>query len=67
MNPNDIINLLMNRFMNNMPKSDMASNFMRMYQSGDSAGIEQMARNILKANNMTLDQAKEQIMKMFIR
>lgn len=43
----------------------LAQNAMKMYQNGDTRGLQNMAENMCKERGITVDQAKQQVMGMF--
>lgn len=49
----------------NIQNNPLAQNAMKMYQSGDTRGLQNMAENMCKERGITVDQAKQQIMGMF--
>ena len=59
-------NLLSNVMKNSRLMQDpRAQRAMSMYQNHDSAGLKEMAENLCKSYNITTDQAKAEVMKMF--
>ncbi len=64
MNPMDIIK---NKIMNDpqIKNNPMAQNAMQMIQSGNTQGLKSMAENMCKERGITLEQAKEEVMKLF--
>ena len=49
----------------NIQNNPLAQNAMKMYQNGDTKGLQNMAENMCKARGITVDQAKQQVMGMF--
>ena len=43
----------------------LAQNAMKMYQNGDTSGLQNMAENMCKERGITVDQAKQQVMGIF--
>lgn len=49
----------------NIQNNPLAQNAMKMYQNGDTRGLQNMAENMCKERGITVDQAKQQIIGMF--
>lgn len=49
----------------NVQNNPLAQNAMKMYQNGDTSGLQNMAENMCKERGITVDQAKQQVMGMF--
>lgn len=49
----------------NIQNNPLAQNAMKMYQNGDTRGLQNMAENMCKERGITVDQAKQQVMGMF--
>lgn len=49
----------------NIQNNPLAQNAMKMYQNGDTRGLQNMAENMCKERGITIDQAKQQVMGMF--
>lgn len=49
----------------NVQNNPLAQNAMKMYQNGDTRGLQNMAENMCKERGITVDQAKQQVMSMF--
>jgi hypothetical protein len=49
----------------NVQNNPLAQNAMKMYQNGDTRGLQNMAENMCKERGITVDQAKQQVMGMF--
>lgn len=49
----------------NFKNNPLAQNAMKMYQNGDTRGLQNMAENMCKERGITVDQAKQQVMGMF--
>lgn len=62
-NPQDFMQSIMRD--NQVVNNPMARNAMGMYQQGDTAGLEKMARNICKEKGINPNEALMQIKQMF--
>ena len=49
----------------NVQNNPLAQNAMKMYQNGDTRGLQNMAENMCKERGITVDQAKQQVMGIF--
>ena len=49
----------------NIQNNPRAQNAMKMYQNGDTKGLQNMAENMCKERGITVDQAKQQVKCMF--
>jgi hypothetical protein len=49
----------------NVQNNPLAQNAIKMYQNGDTRGLQNMAENMCKERGITVDQAKQQVMSMF--
>ena len=49
----------------NIQNNPLAQNAMKMYQNGDTRGLQNMAENMCKERGITVDQAKQQVMGIF--
>lgn len=49
----------------NIQNNLLAQNAIKMYQNGDTRGLQDMAENMCKERGITVDQAKQQVMGMF--
>lgn len=49
----------------NVQNNPLAQNAMKMYQNGDTRGLQNMAENMCKERGITVDQAKQKVMGMF--
>lgn len=49
----------------NIQNNPLAQNAIKMYQNGDTRGLQNMAENMCKDRGITVDQAKQQVMSMF--
>lgn len=49
----------------NIQNNPLAQNAIKMYQNGDTRGLQNMAENMCKERGITVDQAKQQVMSMF--
>ena len=64
MNP---MNIIKNKIMNDpqIKNNPIAQNAMQMIQSGKTQGLKSMAENMCKERGITVEQAKEEVMKLF--
>jgi hypothetical protein len=64
MNP---MNIIKNKIMNDpqIKNNPMAQNAMQMIQRGNTQGLKSMAENMCKERGITVEQAKEEVMKLF--
>lgn len=64
MNP---MNIIKNKIMSDpqIKNNPMAQNAMQMIQSGNTQGLKSMAENMCKERGITVEQAKEEVMKLF--
>ena len=46
----------------NVQNNPLAQNAIKMYQNGDTRGLQNMAENMCKERGITVDQAKQQVM-----
>ena len=49
----------------NVQNNPRAQNAIKMYQNGDTRGLQNMAENMCKERGITVDQAKQQVIVMF--
>ena len=49
----------------NVQNNPLAQNAIKMYQNGDTRGLQNMAENMCKERGITVEQAKEEVMKLF--
>ena len=49
----------------NIQNNPLAQNAIKMYQNGDTRGLQNMAENMCKERGITVDQAKQQVIGMF--
>ena len=49
----------------NIQNNPLAQNAIKMYQNGDTKGLQNMAENMCKERGITVDQAKQQVIGMF--
>lgn len=49
----------------NIQNNPLAQNAIKMYQNGDTRGLQNMAENMCKERGITVDQAKQQVISMF--
>lgn len=61
------MNIIKNKIMNDpqIKNNPMAQNAMQMIQSGNTQGLKSMAENMCKERGITVEQAKEEVMKLF--
>lgn len=59
--------MILNQFMNNpqIQNNPMAKNVMDMYRKGDMDGLRNMANNMAKERNTTVDEIKSNLMRQF--
>ena len=64
---NPMMNIIKNKIMNDqqIKNNPMAQNAMQMIQSGNTQGLKSMAENMCKERGITVEQAKEEVMKLF--
>lgn len=64
MNP---MQAILNQIINSsqVQNNPMAKNAMQMYQNGDTNGLKSMAENLCKERGITVDEAKQKVMRMF--
>lgn len=64
---NPMMNIIKNKIMNDpqIKSNPMAQNAMQMIQSGNTQGLKSMAENMCKERGITVEQAKEEVMKLF--
>lgn len=64
---NPMMNIIKNKIMNDpqIKNNPIAQNAMQMIQSGNTQGLKSMAENMCKERGITVDQAKEEVMKLF--
>lgn len=62
-NPKDFLQSIMNN--NQIMQNPVAKNAMDMWQRGDEQGLESMARNLCKENNINPDDVMKQVKSMF--
>ena len=59
--------MILNQMMNSpqIKSNQMAQNAMRMYQSGDTKGLQEMAENLCRENGTNPEEVKNRIMGQF--
>ena len=59
--------MILNQMMNSpqIKSNPMAQNSMRMYQSGDTKGLQEMAENLCRENGTNPEEVKNRIMSQF--
>ena len=64
---NPMMNIIKNKIMNDpqIKNNPMAQNAMQMIQSANTQGLKSMAENMCKERGITVEQAKEEVMKLF--
>lgn len=64
---NPMMNIIKNKIMNDpqIKNNPMAQNAMQMIQSRNTQGLKSMAENMCKERGITVEQAKEEVMKLF--
>ena len=64
---NPMMNIIKNKIMNDpqIKNNPMSQNDMQMIQSGNTQGLKSMAENMCKERGITVEQAKEEVMKLF--
>ena len=64
---NPMMNIIKNKIINDpqIKNNPMAQNAMQMIQSGNTQGLKSMAENMCKERGITVEQAKEEVMKLF--
>lgn len=58
-----MIDLILNKALSNpnVQKNPMAQNVIRMYQNGDSQGLQQMCTNICKEQGTSVDEMRRKL------
>lgn len=59
--------MILNQMMNSpqIKSNPMSQNAMRMYQSGDTKGLQEMAENLCRENGTNPEEVKNRIMSQF--
>lgn len=57
--------IVMNMIRGRMGNNPVMKNALQMMEKGDNAGLEQLARNLYKENNLDIDKAIEQVKSQF--
>lgn len=65
MMPPNAQQMVMNMIRNKMGNNPVMKNALQMMEKGDSAGLENLARNLYKENNLDIDKAIEQVKSQF--
>ena len=61
MMPPNVPQMVMNMVRIRMGNNPIMKNALQMMENGDNAGLEKLARNLYKENNMDIDKAIEQV------
>ena len=61
MMPPNVPQMVMNMVRGRMGNNPVMKNALQMMEKGDNAGLEQLARNLYKENNLDIDKAIEQV------
>ena len=61
-NPQEFIQQMMNN--SQIMQNPMAKNAMKMYQKGDTQGLQAMAENLCKEKGISVDDVKQNVLKM---
>ena len=61
MMPPNAQQMVMNMIRNKMGNNPVMKNALQMMEKGDNAGLENLARNIYKENNLAIDKLIEQV------
>ena len=61
-NPQAFIQQMMNN--SQIMQNPMAKNAMKMYQKGDTQGLQAMAENLCKEKGISVDDVKQNVLKM---
>lgn len=65
MMPPNVPQMVMNMVRSRMGNNPVMKNALQMMEKGDSAGLENLARNLYKENNLDIDKAIEQVKSQF--
>ena len=65
MMPPNFQQMIMNMAKSRMGNNPVLKNAIQMAEKGDSAGLENLARNLCKENNIDVDQAINQVKSQF--
>ena len=65
MMPPNLQQMVMNMAKSRMGNNPVLKNAVQMAEKGDSAGLENLARNLYKENNLDIDKAIEQVKSQF--
>lgn len=61
MMPPNVQQMVMNMIRSRTGNNPVMQNALQMMEEGDNAGLEQLARNLYKENNLDIDKAIEQV------
>ena len=61
MMPHLVQQMVMNMIRSRTGNNPVMQNALQMMEKGDNAGLEQLARNLYKENNLDIDKAIEQV------
>lgn len=65
MMPPNARQMVMNMIRSRTGNNPVMQNALQMMEKGDNAGLEQLARNLYKENNLDIDKAIEQVKSQF--
>ena len=65
MMPPNVQQMVMNMVRSRMGNNPIMKNALQMMEKADNAGLENLARNLYKENNLDIDKAIEQIKSQF--
>ena len=65
MMPPNAQQMVMNMIRRRTGNNPVMQNALQMMEKGDNAGLEQLARNLYKENNLDIDKAIEQVKSQF--
>ena len=65
MMPPNVPQMVMNMVRGRMGNNPVMKNALQMMENDDNAGLEKLARNLYKENNMDIDKAIEQVKSQF--
>ena len=65
MMPPNVQQMVMNMIRSRTGNNPVMQNALQMMEKGDNAGLEQLARNLYKENNLDTDKAIEQVKSQF--
>lgn len=65
MTPPNVQQMVMNMIRSRMGNNPVMQNALQMMEKGDNSGLEKLARNLYKENNLDIDKAIEQVKSQF--